>query len=88
MLEEVVKIHDLEELLEDDSIARLVTICVVWFEALCYFKIVNFWNYIILFYFFQFASMKISKITFDYKFFVFQLQNIWIQQKNHFKSYF
>jgi hypothetical protein len=42
MLEEDVKIHDLEELLEDDSIARLVTICVVWFEALCYFKIVIF----------------------------------------------
>ncbi len=43
MLEEDVKIHDFEELLEDDDgIARLVTICVVWFEALCYFKIVIF----------------------------------------------
>jgi hypothetical protein len=42
MLEEDVKIHDLEELLDDDGIARLVTICVVWFQALCYFKIVIF----------------------------------------------
>jgi hypothetical protein len=37
MLEEDVKDHDL-----DDGIARLVTICVVWFEGLCYFKIVIF----------------------------------------------
>ncbi len=42
MLEEDVKIHYLDELWEDDGIARLVTICVVWFEGLCYFKIVIF----------------------------------------------
>jgi hypothetical protein len=81
MLEEDVKIHDLEELLEDDGIARLVTVCVVWFEALCYFKIVIFGIILFFVVFSQFTSMKISKITFDYKFFVFQLQNIGIQQK-------
>lgn len=62
MLEEDVKIHDLEVLLEDNGIARLVTICVVWFEALCDFKLVIFGISYIYIYFPKLLPWKFLKL--------------------------
>jgi len=45
---------------------------VLWFEVMFYFKIIYFWNFILHFFYLVIFILKISKISCDYKFYVFR----------------
>ncbi len=88
MLEEGVNIHDLEEHLEDNGIARLVTICVVWFEALCYFKIVIFGIILFFVVFSNLLPWKFLKLHLITNSLCSNFKTYGYNKKDNFKSYF